>query len=97
MRCKIIINDEVNVKIEGLPVEIRRKIANKLKLDNENVSKDIEIASKQDEEKIEDNNQPLEKVKTETNNELKEKITDKRENKTISKNTSYLSFINPVS
>ena len=28
MRCKIIINDEVNVKIEGLPVEIRRKIAN---------------------------------------------------------------------
>ena len=32
MRCKIIINDEVNVKIEGLPVEIRRKIA--LKLEN---------------------------------------------------------------
>jgi len=31
MRCKIIINDEVNVKIEGLPVDIRRKIANKLK------------------------------------------------------------------
>ena len=31
MRCKIIINDEVNVKIEGLPVEIRRKIANKMK------------------------------------------------------------------
>ena len=31
MRCKIINNDEVNVKIEGLPVEIRRKIANKMK------------------------------------------------------------------
>ena len=31
MRCKIIINDEVNVKIEGLPGEIRRKIANKMK------------------------------------------------------------------
>ena len=31
MRCKIIITDEVNVKIEGLPVEIRRKIANKMK------------------------------------------------------------------
>jgi len=31
MRCKIIISDEVNVKIEGLPVDVRRKIANKLK------------------------------------------------------------------
>jgi len=31
MKCKIIINDEVNVKIDGLPVEIRRKISNKLK------------------------------------------------------------------
>ena len=31
MRCKIIISDEVNVKIEGLPVEVRRKIANKFK------------------------------------------------------------------
>lgn len=30
MRCKIIITDEVNVKIEGLPVDVRRKIANKL-------------------------------------------------------------------
>ena len=59
-----------------------------LKLDNENVSKDIEIPSKQDEEKIEDNNQPLEKVKTETNNELKEKISEKQKNKTTSKNTA---------
>ena len=31
MRCKIIISDEVNVKIEGLPVEVRRKIAKKFK------------------------------------------------------------------
>ena len=31
MRCKIIINDEVNVKIEGLPVDVRRKISNKMK------------------------------------------------------------------
>ena len=31
--CKLIIKDEVNIKIEGLPVEIRRKIVNKLKFD----------------------------------------------------------------
>ena len=31
MSCKIVINDEVNVKIEGLPVDVRRKIANSLK------------------------------------------------------------------
>ena len=31
MRCKIVIADEVNVKIEGLPVDVRRKIANKFK------------------------------------------------------------------
>lgn len=29
--CKLIIQDEVNIKLEGLPVEIRRKISNKLK------------------------------------------------------------------
>ena len=29
--CKIILKDEVNIKIEGLPIEVRRKIANKLK------------------------------------------------------------------
>ena len=29
--CKIIIRDEVNIKIEGLPVEIRRKLSNALK------------------------------------------------------------------
>ena len=27
--CKIVIHDEVNLKVEGLPVDIRRKIANK--------------------------------------------------------------------
>ena len=59
-----------------------------LKLDNENVSKDIEKAAKQDEEKIEDNNQTLEKIRTETNNELKEKISEKQKNKTTSKNTA---------
>ena len=59
-----------------------------LKLDNENVSKDIEKAAKQDEEKIEDNNQTLEKIRTETNNELREKISEKQKNKTTSKNTA---------
>ena len=29
--CRLIIHDEVNIKFEGLPVEIRRKLANKLK------------------------------------------------------------------
>ena len=29
--CRIVIQDEVNVKVENLPVEYRRKIANKLK------------------------------------------------------------------
>ncbi len=31
--CKLIIKDEVNIKLEGLAVETRRKIANKLKYD----------------------------------------------------------------
>ena len=31
--CKLIIKDEVNVKFEGLAVETRRKIVNKLKFD----------------------------------------------------------------
>jgi len=29
--CKLVINDEVNVKVEGLPVEIRRKLVNEFK------------------------------------------------------------------
>lgn len=31
--CKIVIRDEVNIKIEGLAVEVRRKISNKLKFE----------------------------------------------------------------
>ena len=31
--CKIVIHDEVNIKLEGLPVEVRRKIANRLKFE----------------------------------------------------------------
>jgi superfamily II DNA or RNA helicase len=31
--CKLIIKDEVNIKVEGLAIETRRKIANKLKFD----------------------------------------------------------------
>lgn len=31
--CKIIIRDEVNLKVEGLPVEVRRKISNALKFE----------------------------------------------------------------
>ena len=59
-----------------------------LKLDNEKLNQDIEIADIQDEEKIEDNNQLLEKIKSETNNELKEKISENQKNKTTSKNTA---------
>ena len=31
--CKLIIRDEVNIKIENLSVEVRRKISNKLKFE----------------------------------------------------------------
>jgi superfamily II DNA or RNA helicase len=31
--CKLIIEDEVNIKLEGLPVEVRRKLANSLKFE----------------------------------------------------------------
>jgi hypothetical protein len=31
--CRVIIRDEVNIKIEGLPVEVRRKLVNELKYD----------------------------------------------------------------
>ena len=58
-----------------------------LKLDDESISKDVEIATKQDEEKIKDNNQNLEKIKTETNNKLEKKISENQKNKTTSKNT----------
>ena len=58
-----------------------------LKLDDEIISKDIEITDKNKEKKIEENNQPLGKIKSEINNELKEKISEKQKNKAISKNT----------
>jgi superfamily II DNA or RNA helicase len=31
--CKLVIRDEVNIKVDGLPVEVRRKLVNKLKYD----------------------------------------------------------------
>ena len=31
--CKLTIRDEVNIKVDGLPVEVRRKLVNKLKYD----------------------------------------------------------------
>ena len=31
--CKLIIEDEVNIKIEGLDVDVRRKLSNALKFD----------------------------------------------------------------
>ena len=31
--CRIVIQDEVNIKLEGLPVDVRRKIANRLKFE----------------------------------------------------------------
>ena len=31
--CKLIIEDEVNIKLEGLEVDVRRKVANALKFE----------------------------------------------------------------
>ena len=31
--CRLIIQDEVNIKIDGLPVDVRRKISNALKFE----------------------------------------------------------------
>ena len=31
--CKLIIEDEVNIKLEGLEVDVRRKLANALKFE----------------------------------------------------------------
>ena len=59
-----------------------------LKLNDETLSKDIEITAKKKEKKIEGKKQPLEKIKSEINNELKEKNSEKQKNKTISKNTA---------
>ena len=59
-----------------------------LKLDDEIISKEIEITDKLKEKKIEESNQPLEKIKSEINNELKEKNSEKLKNKNLSKNTN---------
>ena len=32
-RCKLIIEDEVNIKLEGLDVDVRRKVSNALKFE----------------------------------------------------------------
>ena len=58
-----------------------------LKLNDEIISKDIEITDKLKEKKIEESSQPIEKIKSETNNELKEKNSEKQKDKTLSKNT----------
>ena len=57
-----------------------------LKLNEEIVSKDIEIKDKIKKEKIEEKKQPIEKINTEINNEKKEKISENQKNKTTSKN-----------
>jgi len=58
-----------------------------LKLNEEVISKEIEIKDKHKKEKTEENKQALEKNNTEINNEKKEKILEKQKNKTTFKNT----------
>ena len=65
-----------------------KEINNEENLDEENISKDIEISAKKKEEKIEEKNQQLQKNQSEINNEIKEKISKKQEDKIISKNTA---------
>ena len=59
-----------------------------LKLQDEIGNKDIEISPKNINEKIEENEQLIEKAKTKKKNELKEKNLEKQKNKTTSKNTA---------
>ena len=42
--CRLIIEDEVNIKLEGLAVDVRRKLANSLKSKDRLTQKDIEMA-----------------------------------------------------
>ena len=65
---------------------IQEKNNEVLELEQEIISEDIESKAENKEDKIEENKQPLEKIKTEKNNELKEKISEKQKNKTTSKN-----------
>ena len=57
-----------------------------LKLDEEIESEDIEKIPKNKKHLIEENELPLENVRTEIKNELKEKNSEKQKNKTTSKN-----------
>ena len=57
-----------------------------LKLNEEIVSKDIEIESEYKKEKIEEKKKLPEKINAEINNEKKEKISEKQKNKASSKN-----------
>jgi len=59
-----------------------------LKLNEEIVSKDIEIKAEKKEIKIDEKKQTLEKIKTEINNEKKEKTSENQKNKTTSKNAT---------
>ena len=57
-----------------------------LKLNEEIVSKEIEIKVENKKEKIEEKKKPLEKINTEINNEKKENISENQKKKTSSKN-----------
>ena len=57
-----------------------------LKLNEEIVSKDIEIEGEYKKEKIEEKKKLPEKINAENNNEKKEKISEKQKNKASSKN-----------
>ena len=57
-----------------------------LKLNEEVVSKDVEIKDQYKKEKTEEKKQTLDEINTEINNEIKEKILKKGENKTTSNN-----------
>tara|TARA_B100000963_G_scaffold85740_1_gene73321 strand:- start:178 stop:675 length:498 start_codon:yes stop_codon:yes gene_type:complete len=69
--------------------EFREEKNKALKLNEEVVSKDIEIKDKHKKEKIEEKKQALEKINTEINNEKKEKILDNQKNKTTFKNAKH--------
>tara|TARA_Y100001980_G_C14185522_1_gene54907 strand:- start:4 stop:501 length:498 start_codon:yes stop_codon:yes gene_type:complete len=58
-----------------------------LKLNEEIISKDIEIKNEYKKQKKEQKKQTLEKINAEINNEKKEKVSEKQEKKTTSNNT----------
>ena len=67
--------------------KIKEQNNNILKLDQEIERDEIKITPKKNKEKIEENEQPIEKIKTEIKKELTEKISEKQKNKTTSKKT----------